>query len=99
LLTYRTIFNNTFAGALFQPTILVVTMSTAYAWQKVYQEAVLETDDARLQHRVNQAQAAIDARLLELSGNGKNAGEERTAIGDALNGLTLLRNERLQRPA
>jgi hypothetical protein len=48
-------------------------MNTDYPWERLYKEAVLETDDARLRERVDAAQAAIDARLYEFSSDGKNA--------------------------
>ena len=64
-------------------------MSAAYAWKKVYEEAILETDRYRLQERVAAAQAAIDVRLNELSQDGQAAGEEQIAIRDALNRTSL----------
>jgi hypothetical protein len=71
-----------------------LAMNTDYTWQKYYQEAVLETDDSRLRERVDAAQTAIDARLYELSLDGKDAGQERIAIQNALKGLVILRKER-----
>ncbi len=69
-------------------------MNTNYSWEGFYKEAVLETDDARLRERMDAAQAAIDARLCELSSDGKNAGQELIALRDAQRGLTVLRKER-----
>jgi hypothetical protein len=69
-------------------------MNTNYSWEGLYKEAVLETDDARLRQRMDAAQAAIDARLYELSSDGKNAGQELIALRDAQKGLTVLRKER-----
>lgn len=69
-------------------------MPTHYSWQKSYEEAVLETDDTRLHAKLEAAQAAIDARLLELSTDGAGAGQERIALIDALKGLGMLRKER-----
>jgi len=69
-------------------------MNTDYPWEKFYKEAVLETDDVRLLEKVDAAQAAIDARLYELSSDEKNAGQELIALRDAQKGLTALRKER-----
>ena len=69
-------------------------MNTDYPWERLYKEAVLETDDARLRERVDAAQAAIDARLYEFSSDGKNAGQELIALRDAHKGLSVLRQER-----
>ncbi len=73
-------------------------MNTGYSWERFYKEAVLETDDAGLREKMDAAQAAIDARLYELSSDGKNAGQELIALRDAQKGLLVLRKERqLQR--
>ena len=69
-------------------------MNTDYPWEKFYKEAVLETDDVQLLKKVDAAQAAIDARLYELSSDGKTAGQELIALRDAQKGLTALRKER-----
>jgi hypothetical protein len=69
-------------------------MNTDYPWERLYKEAVLETDDARLRERVDAAQAAIDARLYEFYSDGKNAGQELIALRDAQKGLSVLRQER-----
>jgi hypothetical protein len=72
-------------------------MNTAYKWLKAYQDAILETDDNGLQEKIEGAQRAIDACLLELSNDGEDAEEEKIALEDALSGLRILRKERLQR--
>jgi hypothetical protein len=69
-------------------------MNTHYSWERFYKEAVLETDDTGLREKMDAAQAAIDARLYELSSDGKNAGQELIALRDAQKGLTVLRKER-----
>ena len=73
-------------------------MDRHYPWIQPYQEAIVETDHSKLPEKVAAAQAAIDARLGELSTDGHGASEERIAITDALNALMILRKE-LQRQA
>ena len=69
-------------------------MNTNYSWEGLYKEAVLETDDVRLREKMDAAQASIEARLHELSSDGKNARQELIALRDAQKGLTVLRKER-----
>jgi len=66
---------------------------TDYPW-KVLPRSCSRTDDVRLLKKVDAAQAAIDARLYELSSDGKTAGQELIALRDAQKGLTVLRKER-----
>lgn len=72
----------------------MTAMNDRYDWEKLYQAAILETDDSRLKAKIECAQAAIDARLKQLSSNGNSSDDERTAIDDARIGLTVLRRER-----
>ena len=67
-------------------------MEAAYVWKELYEAAILETDDGKLQERVQAAKAAIEARLQELQGD-HGTPEEKQAISDALHGLDVLREE------
>jgi hypothetical protein len=68
-------------------------MKAHYAWEESYEAAILETDDKKLQNRIQAAKAAIDNRLHELQFDHGGRPEERQAITDALGGLSLLRRE------
>jgi hypothetical protein len=69
-------------------------MNVDYAWEELYEDAVLETDDGKLAKRLQVAKAAIDARLLVLQMARQGTPEERQAISAALTGLDVLRRER-----
>ena len=58
-------------------------------------DAVLETDDSKLPQRVMAAGNAIRSRAIELAQDPQGTPEERQDIADALNGLSILRKERL----
>jgi hypothetical protein len=64
-----------------------------YAWQELYEAAILETDDGKAAKHLPVAKAAIGARLQELQMAHEVPREERQAIRDALNGLDGLRRE------
>jgi hypothetical protein len=68
-------------------------MKAHYVWQESYEAATLETDDKKLQNRIQAAKAAIDNRLHELQFDRGGTPEERQAITDALGGLSVLRRE------
>lgn len=70
-------------------------MNITFPWQKAYLDAVLETDASTLPQRIVAAANAIEARSLELEQDHHGTPEERTAIADALNGLGILRRERI----
>jgi hypothetical protein len=57
---------------------------------------MVETDDRKLQPRLQTAKASIDTRLHELQMDHEGAPEERQAIADALGGLNVLRRELLE---
>jgi len=63
-------------------------------WETRYQEAVLESDQEKLPHRVREAEFAILLRWRELGSN-TNSHKERQAIGIALSNLKALEAERL----
>jgi phage FluMu protein gp41 len=68
-------------------------MKADYPWQELYEAAILETNVEKMQPRVLEAKAAIDARLHELQLDHQGTPEERLALSDALAGLNLLRKE------
>ncbi len=68
-------------------------MFTEYAWHKLYQAAVLETDWSKTPSRIETAEAAIKARLHEFSLNHGGTPEENQAIQAALRGLGVMRND------
>ncbi len=68
-------------------------MKADYAWQELYEAAVLETNHEKIQPRIREAKAAIDARLHEMQLDHGGTPEERDAISDALAGLNVLRRE------
>lgn len=70
-------------------------MSEDLPWQKAYVDAVLETDDSKLPQRVMAAGNAIQSRTIELAHDHQGTPEERKAIAHALNGLSVLRKERI----
>jgi hypothetical protein len=72
-------------------------MKAEYVWEGLYEAAVLETNNEMLPMRIQVAKAAIDARLQQLQLDHGGTPEERQAIIDALNGLTVLRGELEQR--
>jgi len=66
-------------------------MTTEYGWQELYQAAVLETDWAHMEDRIQAAESAIKGRLLEFSANHGGTKEENQAIVNAVNSLNSLR--------
>ena len=62
-------------------------------WEKLYKEAILETDWSKMEERIQAADAAISARLHEFSINHGGSPEENQRIQDALSGLSVLRRE------
>jgi hypothetical protein len=68
-------------------------VETTYAWELLYQAAILETDDTKLPKLLEQARGAIDFRLREVASNGDSP-EEKQALEQALRALKVLRKER-----
>lgn len=68
-------------------------MSPPYGWQRLYEDAILETDRARLPVLIRAAHAAIDARMEQLKDDHHASAEEQQAIGDAIAGLRVLKRE------
>lgn len=68
-------------------------MKTEYVWENAYETAILETDYLKLLELLQAAKSAIDDRLHDLLLDHGGTPEERRAISDALQGLTVLRRE------
>ena len=64
------------------------------SWESSYLSAVLETDDSRLQERINVAEAQLLSRTSTITSDEKDQ-DERVAILDALHGLAMLKGKRL----
>src|ERR1700733_7240992 len=62
-------------------------MRELYSWEKLYQAAILETEEAKLHDLIHAAKAAIDRRLKEMQSHHDETPEERHAMTDALHGL------------
>jgi hypothetical protein len=71
-------------------------MNADYDWERSYVSAVLETDRSKLMRRVEDAHAAITARIREMSMDHMGTPEERMAIEFALSGLKILRQDAQQ---
>jgi hypothetical protein len=65
-----------------------------FPWESSYLAAVLETNDSRLQERINFAEAQLMSRMSTITSDENDQGE-RVAIIDALHGLAMLKRERL----
>ena len=63
-------------------------MGVAYAWQKFYEEAALQTDFEKLPDCIAKAEQAIEKRLAE---NPLTDSAEFEAIGKALAALAVLK--------
>ena len=63
-------------------------------WRESYQAAILETDDANLESRIEQAEAAIRTQLALVNGAPDRAAQVKEMWTSA-GRLTLLRVERL----
>ena len=60
-------------------------------WKLLYQQAMLETDPAKLRPLITEANDAILDRIERIDRNA--LGHELSALNDALNNLRLLRRE------
>ena len=69
-----------------------------FPWKRVYRAATLETNNARLEKRIQTAEATLLARLIELEGLRENELEIR-AIENAIRTLWTIRWRRLDRAA
>jgi hypothetical protein len=71
----------------------IENMISDYLWARSYEAAILETDRSKLAHHIRIAEQAISARERELNDKHVGTAEERSAIRDALSGLSVLRDE------
>jgi hypothetical protein len=69
-----------------------------FPWKRVYRAATLETNNARLEKRIQIAEATLLARLIDLEGLRENELEIR-AIENAIRTLWTIRWRRLDRAA
>lgn len=67
-------------------------------WQGAWQDALLELDPEKLHQKVAKAETAIFKRLQELSSDRTDHNEEHVALNDAINGLRILKVEKLKFP-
>ena len=67
-------------------------MREDYPWQKSYRDAVLETDNQKLQQLIARAEQAIDLRLHNVE---KLPSEEYDVIAQTLTALSILKTERI----
>jgi hypothetical protein len=68
-------------------------MNDNYVWGKLYEAALLETDDKKLPSCLQAAKSAINTRFQEIQANRNSPTEELQAIADALHVLKVLRME------
>ena len=66
-------------------------------WQVPLREVILESDPAKLPHKIEQLEAVIFDRLQQLR-TSQAASPEKQAIEDALNILRTVQRERLNYP-
>ncbi|HKB99660.1 MAG TPA: hypothetical protein VKD23_12830 [Terriglobales bacterium] len=65
-------------------------MSMDIEWQDLYRAALLELRPDELRRRIDDAEKAIQQRIVELGRDESSSDEERRAIDDALRGLRVL---------
>jgi hypothetical protein len=68
-------------------------MPSAYAWRHSYEQAMVETNGILIPGRITAAEAAINARMEEISFRWNGSLEEENDIVYALHRLRLLREE------
>ena len=62
-------------------------------WEKLYKEAIFETDWSKIETSIQAAESAISKRLHEFSLDHGGTLEENQRLRDALCGLSVLRGE------
>lgn len=67
-------------------------------WQASLQEVVLEFDHEKLPGKIQRVETVIFERLQQLSQNGEDHLDERTAIYDALSLLRIIKRDKLEFP-
>jgi hypothetical protein len=73
-------------------------MTLNVGWQELYQAALLELRPDELRRRIDEAEKAIQQRIIELSRNDSSSEEERRAMDDALRGLRVLASTECKPP-
>jgi hypothetical protein len=73
-------------------------MTMNVGWQELYQAALLELRPDELRRRIDEAEKAIQQRIVELIRNDSGSDEERRAMDDALRGLRVLANTECKPP-
>jgi hypothetical protein len=73
-------------------------MNMNVGWQVLYQAAMLELRPEELRRRIDDAEKAIQQRIVELTQNDSSSEEERRAIDDALRGLRALASTECKPP-
>jgi hypothetical protein len=73
-------------------------MTMNVGWQELYQAALLELRPGELRRRIDEAEKAIQQRILELIRNDSSSDEERRAMDDALRGLRVLASTECKPP-
>jgi hypothetical protein len=68
-------------------------MTRGYAWQRLYQRAIVETDPSRLPLLIGAARAVITMRSEQLRNDSPESREERQSLDDALASLRVLKQE------
>jgi hypothetical protein len=67
-------------------------------WQELYRSALLELRPEELRQRIDNAERAIQKRMVELRRDDSDSAEESQALDDALRGLCVLRTTECSSP-
>src|ERR1700686_3937269 len=73
-------------------------MTMNVGWQELYQAALLELRPEELRRRIDEAEKAIQQRIVELSRDDSSSEDERRAMDDALRGLRALASTECKPP-
>jgi hypothetical protein len=65
-------------------------MATSTAWRELYRAALLELRSEDLRRRIDEAERAIQERIVELREEDSDSGEEARELEDASRGLRVL---------
>jgi hypothetical protein len=68
-------------------------MNDTYKWHEAYKAAVLETDWSKMNDRIRAAESALQDRKRDFLLDHGGTADERQAIADAVNSLSVLRME------
>jgi hypothetical protein len=73
-------------------------MTVNCAWQQLYRLALLELRTEELPQRIEEAEAAMRRRIVELRGDDSSFREELQALDDALRSMRALANSECKPP-